>query len=216
MFLNIDGHRIEARPDQSLLELVEALGLQGQTLSQRPLAAKMAGEVFTLNYIPLRSSDTEGDTPTIRRAVAASRGVVRLLRYTDASGRDTYLRTAQFAIFLALKQLWPQAVGKISCSLGSSVYIAVSDAPDFSASRLKAQVAKLVQQDIPLVRRRVPLEEARARYHRDGQEDKARLLSWRQLPYFDEYAHGEFADYYYGEMMPSTGYLTVWDVQQAR
>lgn len=35
------------------------------------------------------------------------------------------------------------------------------------------------------------------------------------MDYFDEYAYGDFADYYYGEMMPSTGYLTVWDILPA-
>ena len=215
MFLNIDGHRIEARPEESLLDLVKALELQGCTLSQRPLAAKLAGEVFTLNYIPVRSKDGEGDAPSIRRAMAASRGVVRLLRYGDAQGKASYLRTAKFAVFLALRQLWPQAVGKISCTLGDSLYVAVTEAPDFSASRLKQRLQELVELDIPLVRRRVPLEDARKQYSADGQEDKARLLSWRQEPYFDEYAYGDFADYYYGEMMPSTSYLTVWDILPA-
>ena len=215
MFLNIDGHRVDARPEQSLLDLVKELQLQGNSLAQRPLAAKLAGEVFTLNYIPVRKTDGEGDTPSIRRAMGASRGVVRLVRYADAPGRECYIRSAQFVIFLALRQLWPQAVGKISCTLGSSVYIAVPDTPDFSASRLKRQVQKLVEQDIPLIRRRVPLQQAMEYYRKDGQEDKARLLSWREQDYFDEYVYGDFADYYYGEMVPSTGYLTVWDILPA-
>ena len=215
MYLNIDGRKVEAAQEQSLLELVRTLGLEGRTLAQRPLAAKIAGEVFTLNYVPVRKTDGEGDNPMIRRAVAASRGQVRLLRYADAPGRDCYIRSAQFVIFLALRQLWPEAVGKISCTLGSSVYIAVTDAPDFSASRLKQQVQSLVQENIPLIRRRVGLQEAMERYRRDGQEDKARLLSWRKQDYFDEYAYGDFADYYYGEMVPDTGYLTVWDILPA-
>ena len=73
----------------------------------------------------------------------------------------------------------------------------------------------LKTENIPLLRRRVPLQEAIANYRCDGQPDKARLLSWRNFDYFDEYAYGDFADYYYGEMMPSTGYLTVWDIRPA-
>ena len=68
---------------------------------------------------------------------------------------------------------------------------------------------------IPLIRRRVSLQDAIDRYTRSGQEDKARLLSWRVEPYFDEYAYGDFADYYYGEMAPDTAYLTVWDILPA-
>ena len=125
MKLRIDGRDIQARPDQSLLELVQALNLTGDTLSSRPLAAKIAGEVFTLNYIPVRPHQEEGEGSTIRRAMAASQGEVRLLYYRDEPGKECYIRTAQFVIFLALGQLWKNARVKMSCTLGSSVFLQV-------------------------------------------------------------------------------------------
>ncbi len=215
MKLTIDGQSITAQPGQRLQDLLRQLNLDSHTLSSRPLAAKLAGEVFTLNYIPLRQKDAAPDRLSIRRAMAASGGEVRLLRYGDPAGKECYIRTAQFALFLALRQLWPQAKGKISCTLGASVYVQVHNAPDFSASALKQQMTKLVEEDIPIIRRRVSLSDAVARYQADGQLDKARLLSWRSTDYFDEYFYEDFADYYYGEMMPSTAYLTVWDILPA-
>ena len=205
MNLTIDAHAVQTQPGQSLLDLVKQLGLEGKTLADQPLAAKIAGEVFTLNYIPLRDRDAQTDLPSMRRAMAASKGQVRLLRYADAAGKACYVRTAQFTVFLAIRQLWPEARAKMNCTLGSSVYISVSGCEDFSAAALKERVALLVGQDIPLIRRRVPLQTAVDRFTREGQRDKARLLAWRKWDYFDEYAYGEFADYYYGEMMPSTG-----------
>ena len=212
MQLTIDGHGIQANPGQSLRELIGLLGMEGTGLKNRPLAAKLAGEVFTLNYIPQREKDMTPDRPSIRRAMAASGGEVRLLYYSDPVGKECYIRTAQFVMFLALKQLWPEAKGKVSCTLGSSVYIQVQNSPGFSVTKLKGRVNQIVAQDIPLIRRRVPLETAVERYRQEGQLDKARLLSWRSVDFFDEYAYGDFADYYYGEMLPSTGYLTVWDI----
>lgn len=212
MYLTIDGHKIEAQPGKSLLELIRQLHLEGTTLADQPIGAKIAGEVFTLNYIPVRFKDVEPDRPSMRRAMAASGGEVRLLRYSDGAGKECYIRTAQFVIFLALRQLWPKAYAKMHCTLGDSVYIRVDGVDDFSVSVLKAKVKALVQQDILLIRRRVPLGEAVARFEADGQVDKAKLLAWRPVDYFDEYAYGDFADYYYGEMMPSTGFLTVWDI----
>ena len=212
MKLQIDGRQIQAMPGASLLELVKQLGLDAPELSRRPLAAKIAGEVFTLNYIPVRQRDGDTERSSIRRAMAASDGEVRLLRYGDEAGKECYLRTAWFVIFLAIRQLWPKASAKTSCTLGSNLYIEVMGVPDFSPERLKEHIAQLVAQDIPLIRRRVPLTEAMERYEADAQPDKTRLLSWRQADYFDEYCYGDFSDYYYGEMMPSTGFLTVWDV----
>ena len=215
MELIIDGRRIEAKPGQTLLVLVKQLGLDDGSLRLRPLAAKIAGEVFTLNYIPVREKDVNTDRPSMRRAMAASGGEVRLLRYADDLGQEAYIRTAQFAIFLAMRQLWPKAVTKMNCTIGASVYMEVTGAVDFSADALKERVAALARQDIPLLRRRVDKKAAIDHFVADGQMDKARLLSWRKFDYFDEYAHEDFADYYYGEMMPSTGYLTGWDIREA-
>ena len=185
MELRIDGLCVKPEPGQSLLQLVQLLGLDRVQLSQRPLAAKIAGEVFTLNYIPVRHKDAL-DTSVPRKAMTASGGEVRLLRYGDALGREAYIRTAQFVIFLALRQLWPSAQAKISCTLGESVFIQVSGVKDFSVTRLKGRIEELIRQDIPLLRRRVSVGEAIARYSAEGQTDKARLLNWRTVPYFDE------------------------------
>ncbi len=209
MNLTIDGRKICAEQGQTLLELCEQLGIAGGTLAERPLAAKIAGEIFTLNYVPLRAKEAQADRPSIRRAMEASGGVVRLLRYSDSAGKECYIRTAQFVTFLALRRLGFQ--GKTSCTLGSSVFVKVEE-PGFSAAALKAEMGRLIGEDFPLIRRRVPLAEAVEHYNGQGQTDKGRLLSWRMEDYFDEYFYGDFSDYYYGEMMPSTGYLTVWDV----
>ena len=72
MKLRIDGRITEPCPGQSLLDLVKDLGLDTQRLSTRPLAAKIAGEVFTLNYIPVRQSEASEERSSIRRAMAAS------------------------------------------------------------------------------------------------------------------------------------------------
>lgn len=212
MQLYIDGKAIQARPQQSLRELVCALGLDDRYLSRRPLAARIAGEVFTLNYIPQREQEAEGDRPSMRRAMAASGGKIKLLRYGDSAGKDVYFRTAQFVMFLALRQLWPQAEATMDCTLGSSVFVSVRGAADFSAERLKGQIQKIVAQDIPLERRKVSRQEAISCYAAQGQPNKARLLSWQKGAYCSAYGYGDYMDDFLGEMAPSTGYLAVWDV----
>ena len=215
MHLVIDGMEIETRPGQTLLDLAKVLSLDSAILSQRPLAAKLAGEVFTLNYIPQRIKDAQPERASIRRAMAASGGRVRLLRYSDAPGKEVYIRTVHFVTFLALKQLWPKARAKMNCTLGSSVYISVSGGENFSVSSLKNQMHKIIGDNISLIRRRVPLDQAIEKYTTEGVYDKARLLQCRAVDFFDEYFFEDFADYYYGEMLPSTGYLTVWDIYPA-
>lgn len=212
MQLKIDGVAVQANPGQSLRELVTVLGMDSPSLKERPLAAKIAGEVFTLNYIPVRVSDHEHDCATIRRAMAASHGEIHLLRYSDGVGKKVYTRTACFLVFLAIRTLWPDAVSKISCTMGNSIYLCIENAKDFSVDALKAQVCEYISEDFPLIRRRLPRQEAIEQFRRNNQPDKAELLQWLHEDFFDEYIYKDFSDYFFGEMLPSSGYLTVWNL----
>lgn len=215
MKLTIDGRSVIAEPGQSLLDILQQLGLSGDKLSDMPIAAKIAGEVFNLNYIPVRMSEVGQERPSIRRAMAASNGVIQTLKITDPAGRDVYDRTAQFVVFLAIHQLWPDSRPKMGCTVGPALFVEMTNAPDFSADKLKEQVLLIQQQNIPLIRHRISTAEAIEQFKAAGQDDKAKLLSWRKDPAFDVYSHDDFMDYYYGELAPSTGYLKSWDILPA-
>ncbi len=212
MNLIVDGKSIEAQTGESLLDLAKRMGLMSGKLSQDPLAAKVAGDVFNLNYIPQRERESSSDSRVMRRAMAACKGVIHLLRYSDQAGRDAYVRTAQFVMFLAIHQLWPQARARMNCTIGSGLFIEVSGAEDFSVRTLKARIAELVQEDIPLIRTRRKTAEVCAYYEAHGQHDKARLLKMRPHEQCPLYCYGDFWDYFQGEMAPSTGFLRVWDI----
>lgn len=215
MILKFDGKEYQAKAEQSLLQMVKELGFFNGNLSSDPLAAKIAGEVFTLNYVPMRETPDGSVRESKHKAFTASNGEIKLLRFTDPMGRYVYTRTAQFIIFLAIKQLWPNAKAKMNCTVGSGLYFKISDEPNFDASTLKEQIKTIVSEDITLKRRRTTTCEMLEYYKNNGQDDKARLLSYRKSPLFDVYEHGDFADYYYGEMAPSTGFLKSWDILPA-
>jgi len=215
MKLKIDGREVVVRADQSLLDIITEMGLVTGKLSTDPIAAKIAGDVFTLNYIPLREKDVRPTSERVRQAVAASNGEIRLIRYSDSAGAEVYTRTAQFVLFLAIEELWPGAVAKMSFTVGCGLYVKVSGAENFSAEALRERVDRIVEENIPLVRQRIKTEDAIAYYRENSQEDKARLLAYRPIPHFDVYRHGDFADYFYGEVAPSTGYLKSYDILDA-
>jgi len=215
MNLTIDGKVITIQAGQTLLDIIKKAGLDTSEFTNRPIAAKIAGEVFTLNYIPLRKNQNVEERASIRRAMAASNGVIRLIRYNDPVGKDVYSRTVQFVLFLAIYQLWPDACAKMSCTVGNALYVQVKNAPGFSATLLKQRVQELIQCDIPFVRQRTSTKEAILDFSNRNWQDKAELLKWRTETFFDVYAYNDFADYYYGELAPSTGYLQVWDILPA-
>ena len=66
---------------------------------------------------------------------------------------------------------------------------------------------ELVEEDLPFIKREVPLNEAIAYFEAKGQMDKVRLLAHRQKDYLVLYRLGDHQDYHHGYMVPSTGYL---------
>ena len=212
MKLIIENKTCDALPGESLYDIAKRLGFVNNKLSNDPIVAKISGRVFTLGYVPLREKDIAPERKTIRTAMLASGGVVKLLRYSDPQGRDAYMRTAQFIIFLAIETLWPESRAKMSCTVGSGVYFKVTGAPDFSVERLKEKIDEIIKADLPLVRRKVPTSEAIAYYEEKGFTDKANLLRYRKNTTFKIYESGDFKDYFYGEMAPSTSFFRSFDI----
>ncbi len=214
MELIINGTKITPKPDQSLYDIVSELGLFKGKLSTDPIAAKIAGRVFTLNYTPIRLKDID-ERSSIRRAMAASDGTVTLLYYTDPAGADVYTKTAQFILFLAIRRLWPNARAQMNCTIGSGLYIKVTNAPDFTVERLKAEVNAIIAENIVPQRKRITTKEAIEYYTAQGQLDKASLFSYRKKPTLDVYTYSDYSDYFYGEMAPSSAFLRSWDILPA-
>lgn len=214
MKLIIDGIETVAEQDMSLYDIVKNMGLVSGKLSTDPIAAKISGRVFTLNYVPVREKDIV-ERESVRKAMAASDGKIRLLRYSDPAGRDAYTRTAQFILFFAIRRLWPEAHAKMNCTVGSGLYVKVTGDGTFSAEKLKSEVQQIVSEDITLRRHRISTSDAIKYYDNQGQDDKARLLSYRKKNTLDVYEYEDFADYFYGEMAPSTSFLRSWDILPA-
>ena len=218
MQIHINGIPVDVRAGESLLDIVRRLGLDTDSLKTRPIAADIAGEIFTLNYIPMRVKE-QGDTPTtfrMRKAIRKGGGEVKLIRYTESRGRAIYERTIIYVFFLAMRELFPKAHAKVNYAIGPSLDISVEMDPQFTPDDLetvRAKMREIVEADYPLIRKRMDIDEAIQFFARDGQDDKVRLLRWRQFTYFDVYVHGDYVDYFYGEMLPSTGYAKVFDLQ---
>ena len=59
MTITIEKMPAEMTLGQTILELIEAKGLAGKDLSDRPLAARIGGEIFNLAYTPMHEADID-------------------------------------------------------------------------------------------------------------------------------------------------------------
>ncbi len=217
MQLIIDGIPTDVNAGERLLDIVRRLGLDSTDLKTRPLAANIAGETFTLNYVPLREEQaSSSQRVTLRRSMLAANGTVSLLRYESARGNRVYERTMLFVFLLAMRELYPKTRVRINYAVGAGLFASVGDHMRLSqqdVDRIKKAMREIVLSDLTLERKRLDIEDAIDFFTADGQEDKVRLLKYRQFSYFDVYRQDDYVDYFYGEMAPSTGYASVFDLQ---
>jgi uridine kinase len=215
MQLIIDGVAVEARAGQSLCEILSENGMDTESLATRPLAADMAGELFTLRFIPLPLSGKREGSGRTRQSVAKSGGKIKLVRYSDERGVRLYERGLLFMFLVALRRVFPEAQANVHHAIGPGIFISIKKTLELcceDVAIIKEECRRLVGEDLPFLRRRMDLQDAIDYFAEDGQADKAEILQWRLLPYFDIYTCGGYTDYLYGEMPPSTGYLSVFDM----
>lgn len=126
-------------------------------------------------------------------------------------GMRIYRRSLIMLLETAFFMLYPDLTIVIDHSVSFGGYFCRMEGEEqFSDAQLKAledKMRQLVEEDIEIERKEVPLTEAIAYFESMGHEDKVRLLSHRKKDYLRMYYLGEHRDYHHGYMVPSTSYL---------
>lgn len=145
----------------------------------------------------------------------------RTVEYVDAtapSGMRVYIRSLCFLLCKASKDVFRGSRIYIQHPI-SHGYFCELDKADHSPvtqediDKLKAKMARLVEKNQPFHRFEAPIEQVIEIMHKTGAEDKVKLLETSGQVYMDYYSLGKTRDYYYGRLVPSTGYLTNWDLR---
>jgi uridine kinase len=132
-------------------------------------------------------------------------------------GARIYRRSLTFLLEKAFADLFPNDTLYVDHSVASGGYFCqvTGRAPlsEAEIEALKAHMQKLVKADLPFERSEVPLQEAIEHFRSKGYEDKVSLLKYRKKNYLTLYRLEDHLDYHHGYMVPSTGYLRVFDLK---
>jgi len=142
---------------------------------------------------------------------------VRPINMSDTDGARIYRRSLTFLLEVAFIELFSQWKLTIDHSVSSGAYYChVPEQEPFKQENLDAlekRMRQLVAADEPMLREKEELENAIAFFRKHGQDDKLRLLKYRQGDYLILYNLKGKRDYHHGYMVPSTGYLQWFDLQ---
>lgn len=135
---------------------------------------------------------------------------VEFLDMSTDVGMKIYLRSLTFLFVKACRDIYPDCKVHVEHSLGDGLYCEVFRKEPLSeddVESIERRMRQLVQSDIPIQKYKMPIKEALALFQEAGMEDKVRVLKYRKSDFLNIYEIDGTKDYFYGYMLPSTGYL---------
>ena len=139
---------------------------------------------------------------------------VEFIGYNNPEGRRTYIRSLCFLLQRAMRSLFPEEALEINHSLPSGLYCRFDDRriEDEEIVRLRDEMRRLVACDLPFTKKKVPVAESSKMFEAQRQPLKAGLEYTIGRPFYSVYFLDGVADSFHGPLVPSTGYLDVFDL----
>lgn len=150
---------------------------------------------------------------------------VEFIGYNHPDGRRTYLRSLCFVLQNAVRELFPDKVLIIDHSLPSGLYCNICDVrlredgrrvpvrlSDADLAAIKSRMHEIVDADMPFVKKKMEASAAEALFEKNNQPDKAELQKSLGKFICSVYFLDGQVDTFHGPLLPSTGYLKVFDL----
>jgi len=189
------GEQREVPVGTTLEELIEILGVQSPYLIAN---AKVNNKTESLAYRVYRPK------------------MIEYVDLGDSSAMRTYVRSLCFILAKAVDDLLPNAEMYIEHAVSKGYYFQIEadlpvGKPELDA--IRERMHEIVKADIPFEQ----VEEETAKvvnlFRERGMEDKALLLETSDLIYSRYSILDGYIDYFYGCLTPSTGYISMFDIQ---
>ena len=166
---------------------------------------------------PIVSAKVNNVSQGLKFRVYNSR-TVEFVDATASSGMRVYIRSLCFLLCKAARDVFRGSHIFIEHPISHGYYCDLhkadkSPVTQDDINKIKQRMHWLVEKNLPFHRFEAPTEQVIDIMHKAGAEDKVKLLETSGQVYMDYYSLGKTKDYYYGRLVPSTGYLDVWDLR---
>ena len=144
---------------------------------------------------------------------------VEFLDAREGSGHRVYVRSLCFVLYKATQDVFPGSKLFIEHTISRGYYCNFKKKfgetmADGDVESIKKRMEEIIALDMPFRRNEATNDEAIRIFTERGFTDKVKLLETSGQIYSDYYTLGDTADYYYGPLVPSAGYLTVWGLER--
>lgn len=144
-------------------------------------------------------------------------GEVSFVTAADKAGKKAYRRSVTLLMQKAVHNLFGEkgVTVRVMHSIGQGNYCElVGNLPvnQEVILKLKLEMMRLADADIPLEKKTLSTHDAVSLFSKLGMTDKERLFRYRRSSKVNIYELDHYKDYFYGYMVPSTGYLQYFDL----
>jgi threonyl-tRNA synthetase len=182
-----DGNKIEVAQGSSLEEIARQIGPR---LAKAAVAAKVNGQLVDLSQVL-------SDDATVEFVTLDTPEGLEILRHSTAH-----------VMAQAVQRLFPDAALGIGPAIDNGFYYDFAVEKPFTPEELEqieAEMAKIIEEDLPFCRREVAKEEAIEQFAQAGEVYKQELIEELTDGQISTYGQGEFEDLCRGPHLPSTG-----------
>lgn len=179
------------------VDLIDVCKRMNLELPYKPVAARVNNEVVGLTYRVYRNKDIE------------------FLDITSEDGMRMYVRSLTFVMMKAMHELFPGRTVRFENPISKGYYCRMeTELTESEVDKVREAMHKIIERDIHFHRIECHTAEAMKIFSKIGRDDKVRQLETYGSLYASYYMLEDYIDYYYGGLLPSTGYLTLFEIEK--
>ena len=141
---------------------------------------------------------------------------IKFLDISTQDGYRIYTRTISAVFIMACREIFPEGTAKIEHFLGEGLYAELEEDHSISfgeIEKLKSKMEEIIKKDLPIIREKLPYDEAMDLFEEFDHRDKLRLYNTLDREEIQTYNIGGYVDGFYGYLAPSTSYVEVFDLK---
>ena len=180
----------------SLIEIYNDLGIK---LKYQVVAARVNYKVEDLNFLVYKPKDVE------------------FIDVSSPSGMRVYVRSLSMVLGKAISELYPNAALRIEHPISKGYYCTIDSfgntlTPEI-INNIKEKVKDIIARNEVIVCEEKQTKVVKELFAKQmNQKDKISLFETFGTPYCRYFRMGEYYDYFNGVLLPSTGYLNLFDL----
>lgn len=140
---------------------------------------------------------------------------VEFLDMTSSEGMAAYKKSMLFVMLKAFHDLYHDTNVQVMFALGPATYIeADMDITNDVIEAVRAKMTEIINKNYVFQKETISTTKAIAHFKEYGMAAKAKAFEYRRTSTTNVYKLGQFENYFYGDLVYSTNYLSVFDVRK--